>query len=213
MSRKLGVFGGTFDPIHLAHLIVAEQARDQLGLDKLILLPAAIPPHKQQREISDGKHRLEMTRLAAADNPAFEVSDLELRRKGLSYTAETLRLLHEEHPDDELFLLLGGDSLADLPNWYRPNEIRRLATLAVAARPGAAIQQPGDLPIISSDSDGKGVLVVNIPQMEISSTDIRQRIAVGRSIRYLVPAAVEAYIVAHGLYTGNQSDGGPTRTF
>lgn len=204
VGRKLGVFGGTFDPIHLAHLIVAEQAREQLELDALILLPAAIPPHKQRREITDGKHRLEMARLAVAGNPAFDVSDLELRREGVSYTVDTLRWLHEQHPDDELFLLLGADSLSDLPNWYRPDEIRRLATLAVAGRPRSpSIESPHSHHSPTSPGDSSNARVIDIPLMDISSTEIRNRVASRRSIRYMVPAAVEAYIAAHGLYRAN----------
>ena len=199
---RLGVFGGTFDPIHLGHLILAEQARERLRLDEVLFLPAAAPPHKQSREITSGARRLEMVELAIAGNACFSASDLEWRREGLSYTVDTLRELRIERPDACLFLLLGADSLHDLPQWHQPEEIARLARIAVVERPGSP---PIDVralapPLTDEQAAAVAEHLVPIPLIEISSTAIRQRAAAGRSIRYLVPPAVEAYIDAHGLY-------------
>ena len=202
MVARVGLFGGTFDPVHLGHLILAEQARQQLRLQCVRLIPAAIPPHKQETRISDGKHRLEMARLAAAGNPALDACDIELRRGGVSYTVETLRTLHEENPGDELVLLVGGDSLADLPTWRELGEILALAELAVAYRPGTPAPDFSRLAgLVSAERlAAMSQAVIEMPLIEIAARDVRRRVAQGQSIRYLVPAAVEAYIQAHDLY-------------
>ena len=188
---RLGVLGGTFDPVHLGHLRLAETAREQMGLDRVVFVPAGLPWRKAGASIAPAGHRLSMLRLATACNPAFEVSDLEVAREGPSYTAETLEALAEAHPGAELFFLLGEDALADLPNWYQPERIRELATLAVARRPGEPVEAGG--------SNG-AVVWLEMPRLEISATEIRDRVRSGLSIRYLVPDAVEKYIREHGLY-------------
>jgi nicotinate-nucleotide adenylyltransferase len=202
VGRKLGVFGGTFDPVHLAHLILAEQAREQLELDQVVFLPAAVPPHKQGREVTDGRHRLRMVELAIAGNPSFAVSDAELVREGISYTVDTLRALHEQVPSDELYLLIGADSLTDLPRWYQPLELVQLAKIAVAKRPGNGPLDFAGLapPFSKAQISDMARRVIEIPLIEISSSEIRQRVGQGKSIRYRVPAAVEAYIRGNGLY-------------
>lgn len=202
MARKIGVYGGTFDPIHYGHLVLAEQAREQLRLDEVRFIPAAIPPHKQTRAITAAKHRLEMVELATVGHAAFTVSEIELRREGVSYTAETLRLLQEEQPDDDFYLLLGADGLRDLPTWRQSEEILRLARVAVACRPGSpppsvALLSP---PLPRAEAEGICRRLVSMPLLDISATDMRQRLAEGRSIRYFTPPAVVAYIFAHGLY-------------
>ena len=197
MIGRLGVFGGTFDPIHLAHLVLAEQAREQLRLDLVLFVPASAPPHKLGDAISPPKVRLEMVELAVAGHPQFAVCDLELRRDGPSYTVETLRTLKQDHPSAELFLLLGGDSLRDFLGWREPHEILKLARLGVMQREG--VEAP---PTFSefSNAFADRICEIKAPTLSISATDLRRRVADGRSIRFLVPSAVEAYIAAQGLY-------------
>lgn len=189
---RLGVLGGTFDPIHLGHLVLGEAAREQLGLDRVLFVPAGTQWRKSGREIASAEHRVAMAELAVADNPAFEVSTVEVERPGPSYTADTLEELAKT-PDAELFLVLGKDAYEDLPNWVRPDRIRELASVAVAARNGeqVTVEPPA--------------VRLEMPEIGISATDIRQRVAAGRSILYLVPTAVGAYIRKHGLYIGRAS--------
>lgn len=197
--------GGTFDPIHLAHLILAEQARVFLGLDRVLFVPAGAPWRKADRRIAPVADRVAMVRAALAGDPYFEISLIESERRGPSYTVDTLSVLQEQlGPQAELYFILGQDALADLPNWREPARIVQLARLAVAARPGRPPADPAALeravPGIQDRID-----VVPMPQVDISSTDIRRRVAEGISIRFLVPAAVEAYILAHGLYRGREA--------
>ncbi|MGD9889790.1 MAG: nicotinate-nucleotide adenylyltransferase [Dehalococcoidia bacterium] len=197
---RIGVLGGTFDPVHLGHLILADEAREALGLDRLLLMPAAQPWRKAEREVTAADHRLAMLRLAVADNPAFDVSTLEIDRGGPTFTVETLAALRAElvTPADLVFLL-GEDALLDMPHWRDPAGILRLARLGVAARPGSA---PIDFDALERAMPGVTgrVEVVPMPLVAISSTDIRRRVREGRSVRYLLPQPVQAYIVEHRLY-------------
>jgi nicotinate-nucleotide adenylyltransferase len=192
---RLGVLGGTFDPVHIGHLLLAEEAREQLGLESVLFVPAGQPWRKAARQISDGKHRLAMLRLAIDQNPAFEVSDVELERRGPSYTGETLARIREEHKKAELFFVMGEDALADLPNWRDPDRILELAMLAVARRPGDDAANP-DLVAIAPGRE----VWLSMPLIGISSSEIRERVGNGLSIRYRVPNAVEAYIRKQKLY-------------
>lgn len=196
---KVGILGGTFDPVHTAHLIVAEQAREQLGLDNVLFIPAGEPWRKSERAITPAEHRLAMLRLAVQGNDAFGISDIELRRPGSSYTADTLESLAAERLDDAFWFIMGADALADLPNWRDPARIVRHARIAVAPR-----DRYEHLEVIQAEGDIDGIDIridrFECPQLEISSTDIRERAARGASIRYLVPDAVEAYIREHNLY-------------
>ena len=199
---RIGVFGGSFDPVHLGHLLMAEICREHCQLDELRWVPAAVPPHKQNQSRAADTHRVEMLGLAIGAHPSFRVWDIELQRGGVSYTVDTLEALHAERPDDELFFLMGGDSLDDLPNWKTPGRICELATLAVAARSGSSTVQFDVLEEFTTEqrrSDFEDN-VVPMPLIEISSSEIRRRVADGLSIRYQTPRAVEAYIEAHGLY-------------
>jgi nicotinate-nucleotide adenylyltransferase len=189
---RVGVFGGSFDPVHFAHLILAEQCREQAALDRVLFVLAPRPPHKLDKAITAYRHRREMLELAIAGYPVFQISDLERDRTGPSYTVDTLHELQNQQPADEFFLIIGSDSLRDLPSWREPAEIAKLATLLVVDRPDAPA--PAELPIYFR------MQRIASPLMEISSTDIRQRVQAGRSIRYLTPRAVECYIEAHGLY-------------
>lgn len=199
---RLGVFGGTFDPIHWGHLILAEQCREQRRLDKVLFVPAGQPPHKLAGQITAGKLRREMVELAIAGNATFAVSDVELRRPGPSYTVETLRELRREYAGDELFLLIGSDSLSELPQWRDPAKVAELASLVVVTRPGAPLTDLRGLEgVLTAEQIGRvRENVVEMPLVGISATDLRQRVFEGRSVRYLVPRAVEMFIETHGLY-------------
>ena len=190
--RRIGLFGGTFDPPHLGHLALAEVARDRLRLDEVRFVPSGRPPHKRGARVSPARHRLAMTRLAVRGNPIFTVSTIETRRGGPSFTVETLRHVANEKPPARLFLLMGADSLEEFATWRDPDAIRRLATLVVAVRPGGG-RKPGR---------GRDRRVVHLenPGLAISSSLVRTRVRAGRSVRYLVPESVRAYVVRHGLY-------------
>lgn len=199
---RLGIFGGSFDPIHYGHLLLAETCREQCRLDQVWLLPAAVPPHKRRRELTDAKHRIEMLKLAIAGHEAMAVSTLEIERGGVSYTVDTLAAIAEQVPGSTLFFLMGADSLRDLPTWREPRRICELAVPAVVHRSGAPerdFQVLKDLVSAERLSEFRAAQV-EMPIVEISSTDIRQRIAAGRSIRFRTPRAVEKYIETHALY-------------
>ncbi len=191
---KIGIFGGTFDPPHIGHLIVAEHVRDRLGLDKIIFIPAVIPPHKQDRsDITPAETRLQMVRLAIAENPAFEASDTEIRRGGISYTVDTLKELRIQHPHDTLYLLIGMDNVHQFKTWKDPESIRQIAQVVVMTRPGF----PGNR---TSAEGWETMMVCDVPEIDISSREIRDRVRDRRSIRYLVPLPVFDFVVGHQLY-------------
>lgn len=194
---RLGLFGGTFDPIHLGHLIVAEQCREACGLDRLWFVVAGAPPHKPGARTAV-VHRLEMARIAVAGHPAFEVSEIEANRPGPHYSVETIEAIHRDRSDEDLFFLIGADSLADLPHWKQPERIAQLATVVIVNRPGIDPAGPADWPDLGPKA--RPMASVTIPPIGIASHDLRRRVAEGRSIRYLVPRGVEAYIEAQGLY-------------
>jgi nicotinate-nucleotide adenylyltransferase len=199
--RRIGLFGGTFDPPHFGHLVLAEWARVRLRLDRVVFVPAGTPPHKRGRRLTDAALRLALTRLAVRGNPAFTVSGFEARREGPSFTVDTLRHFHARQPGASFYLLMGADSLADFPDWHEPGEIVRLATLVVAVRPAApapAIRARGHS-LVQARAPGRVILLDN-PLVAISSSALRARARAGRSLRYLVPDAVAAYVARHGLY-------------
>jgi nicotinate-nucleotide adenylyltransferase len=199
---RLGLFGGTFDPIHLGHLILAEQCREACRLDRVWFVVAGSPPHKQG-DRTPVAHRIEMARIAIAGHPAFEVSDIEAERPGPHYSVDTLQVVRRERPGDELLFLIGADSLVDLPTWRDPAGIARLATIVVVNRPGIAEENPGVPPRVGPDVND--LQFVTIPSIGIASKFIRERVAQRRTIRYLVPRGVEAYIETHGLYRGPEA--------
>ncbi|HZT05613.1 MAG TPA: nicotinate-nucleotide adenylyltransferase [Chloroflexota bacterium] len=199
MKRRLGVIGGTFDPIHLAHLVAAQEAAYARGLDEVLFVPAAEPPHKRGEPVTDVRHRLAMTRLAIADNPRFRLSTIETDRGGVSYTVDTLRALAAE--GDDLCFIVGMDSLADLPAWHDPAGILALAEIAAVFRSGWERFDVNQLVAKIPSADGR-IALVEMPALDISSTEIRRRVAASRPIRYFVPDAVAAYIDEHGLYRG-----------
>ncbi len=193
---RLGVLGGTFDPVHIGHLLLGESAREQLSLDKVLFVPAGEPWRKQGRQISVAEDRLAMLRLAVGGNQAFEVSTIEVDREGPSYTIDTLEALRSERPNDELFFIVGADALDDMPTWREPERIFELATVVVAGRPVDSDSERPVGPGIRAD----GISAIDMPSIALSSSEVRQRLAQGRTIRYMVPEAVEQYIREHRLY-------------
>ena len=195
---RLGVMGGTFNPIHLGHLMIAEEARQAFQLKKVLFVPSYITPNKDVCGAT-AEQRLAMTRLATADNPYFTVSDMEMRRRGNSYTVDTLRLLKEIYgPSHSLYFISGTDTIHDLHNWNNPEEILSLCQFIGATRPDGSEQIDS---IISSFGElGKNILKLPVPTMEISSTELRRRIRLGLSVRYMMPSAVVEYIRKNGVY-------------
>ena len=199
MIRRVGILGGTFDPVHHGHLVAAEEARYQLGLDRVLFVPAAHPPHKPRQPITPAHHRLRMIELAIAPSPHLAVSRVDLDRPGPSYTVDTLDLLRAEWgPDALLFFIQGADLLADILTWHQPQRLIQLCQLAVVERADVEIDLQyleGHLPGLSSR-----IHWVRMPGLDISSRDLRARVRRGRPISHLVPRAVEAYILEQGLY-------------
>jgi nicotinate-nucleotide adenylyltransferase len=202
---NIGLFGGTFDPPHAGHLIVAQDAALALGLDRILFIPAAQPPHKLESPVTGAVLRLRMLELAIGDDSRFGIEHAELERSGPSFTVDTLRALHEAAADVDLTLLMGADQYAEFPTWREPEEIRRLARLAVLMREGttgaAAVPGASWRPAASEMADG--VLSVAVTRIDISSTVVRRRVAEGVPIRYLVPPAVERFIHEQRLYSRN----------
>jgi nicotinate-nucleotide adenylyltransferase len=201
-SMRLGIFGGSFDPVHYGHLLLAETCREQCRLDRVWFMPAALPPHKQSRVLAPAKARVEMLELAISGNERFAVSTLELDRTGVSYTVETLRAITTQQPVDELFFLMGADSLHEFATWREPAEICRLAIPVVVHR---ADSPPPDFTVLSKLVSPERLAKIRAHQVEmqiidLSSTDLRLRAAEGKSLRYRTPRAVEKYIETQGLY-------------
>jgi nicotinate-nucleotide adenylyltransferase len=205
LTGATGVFGGTFDPIHLAHLAVAEAARDAFGLRRVLFIPAAQPPHKPGHDISPVEDRLAMVEAAVEGNPAFEISRLEIERSGPSYTVDTLTALCEAAPGDRLALILSAESYSEFGSWHEPRRILDLAALVVAPRVGYADADP-DLIARQFPEARATVAFMDGPRIRLSASEIRQRAADGRSVRYLVPDAVAAYIGDHDLYQHQRRD-------
>jgi nicotinate-nucleotide adenylyltransferase len=198
-KQRTGVLGGTFDPIHSGHLAAAEVAIGCARLEQVIFIPAAQPPHRPQA-VAPAPQRLEMCRLATEGNKRFAVSDVELKREGPSYTADTLAELRGLYPDDELFLILGWDAARLFPTWRRPDEVRELASIVVVGRPGSDAPRETDLKSVGLG--GEGVVLCLEPTPDVSASEIRRAVAVGESIAGKVPEQVERYITAHRLYAG-----------
>lgn len=196
---RLGIFGGTFDPPHLGHLILAAEARSQLQLDRLLWVLTPYPPHKRNQIVSSLEQRLDLLKAALAPDDGFELSRVEIERPGPHYAVDTIDILQKQYPDACLYYLIGGDSLHDLPTWYQPQRIlERITGLGVMRRPGddvdpAALEQA--LPGI-----GSKLLMIDAPLMEISSSELRQRIISGRPFRYYLPPAVYNLIIERGYY-------------
>ena len=198
---KIGLLGGTFDPIHIGHLLIAEDAREALGLDTVVFIPAGRPWLKANQSVTDPQHRLAMVGLAIGPNPHFQVSDIEVRRQGPTYTVDTLEQLQQDYsPNAEKFLILGMDSLNDLARWRSPERLFDLCVVVGVSRPGQEEIDIDKLESIAEGASGKIVLISG-PSVGISGTNIRDRVVHGKSIKYRVPVDVESYILEHGLYT------------
>jgi nicotinate-nucleotide adenylyltransferase len=195
---RIGILGGTFNPPHLGHLVCAQEAYLQLGLDNVMLIPAQIPPHKPVEDEPGVKHRLELCRLAIDGDNRLSVSELEIDRPGTSYTIDTLQELHNEDPDSELYLIVGGDIAAGLPEWREPERVLELATPAVAKRRGTSSSHVRRA--LANLPRGDRAEFFQMPRIGISSTLIRRRVRAGQPIKYLVPDAVVGYIEREGLY-------------
>lgn len=215
---KIGILGGTFNPIHLAHLRIAEEVREACALDRVLFVPAADPPHKDVAEQVSFAQRLAMVDAAIADHLYFQSSDLEGRRSGKSYSVDTLEILIHEHPENSYYFIMGLDSFRDLASWHEWQRLFWLAHLVVVSRPGVALEAPLELlpvairdqfcydcqPGLLSHRSGKTVLFLTETYLDISSTRLREMVAAQQSIRYLVPPGVEAYIEQHALYAGQE---------
>ena len=201
-SKRIGIFGGSFDPIHLGHLLMAEQFRSELSLDTVKFIPAKISPFKLNYTPTADKHRLEMLKLAIGAHPNFEIDPIEIQRGGVSYTIDTVEQLQSNQPDATWFLLIGTDSLKDFKKWKSPEKLLQSVQLVVARRGGCPEPDWKELDGLASEETLRAIqqIRLDIPVMEISSTVVRQRIETKRSIRYLVPAPVEVYIQEHQLY-------------
>ncbi|MDB5078325.1 MAG: nicotinate (nicotinamide) nucleotide adenylyltransferase [Chloroflexi bacterium] len=200
-SIKLGIMGGTFDPIHNGHLLIANEAGWRLELDKVVFIPTGDPPHKQDQDITPAACRLDMVRLAIQDNPLFEASTIEIDREGLSYTAQTLEALHEEYEGQaDLYFIIGVDAAADLLSWNEPDQVVTRSKLVVVDRPGYTLPldklQAGLPEIDLADR----IILLHVPLVEIASREIRHRVAQGTSIRYLLPEEVSDYIKREEIY-------------
>ena len=187
---KIGILGGTFNPIHIGHLVLAEEVLQKLRLDKILFIPAYLPPHKEEKELLDGKERMKMVRLAVKGNPRFEAADIEIKRKGKSYSIDTLKGLRLKYPPgNKFFFILGSDSLGYLDSWKDIDSVLKLAKFVIASRPGYALKNPP-----------KGILPVAIESLDVSGFCIRQRMKRNESVRYLLHPAVYAYIIKKGFY-------------
>jgi nicotinate-nucleotide adenylyltransferase len=197
LTRRVGILGGTFNPPHLGHLVCAQEAHAQLDLDVVTWIPTNVPPHKAAPQNPGGRVRLALCQAAVAGDDRFEVSELELEREGPSYSVDTLRLLSDQAPEDELIFIAGGDMARSLPSWREPEQVLSLATFAVAERAGAGRRDIADqLQALA----GAQVEFFDMPRIDVSSSDVRRRVAQGRPIRYLVPDAVADEIERRGLY-------------
>ncbi|MDI9442002.1 MAG: nicotinate-nucleotide adenylyltransferase [Firmicutes bacterium] len=200
-NRKLGIMGGTFDPVHYGHLVTAEAARLEFDLDQVLFLPSGVPPHKTDKQVTSAEHRYMMTLLATLSNPHFEVSRLEIDREGVSYTIDSLQILREQcGPDCELFFITGADAMFEIIEWRGSDRLLRIAHFIAASRPGFSLSELPPDTRRWVDEHRNRFHLLNVPAMAISSTDIRNRVRMGRSIRYLVPEQVEHYIRRHRLY-------------
>ncbi|MBR3309085.1 MAG: nicotinate-nucleotide adenylyltransferase [Lachnospiraceae bacterium] len=196
---KIGIMGGTFDPIHYGHLILAETAYDRFGMDKVLIMPAGDPYFKVERGVSADEDREAMTRLAIEGNPHFEFSDLELKREGDTYTVDTLKILKEQYTYDDLYLIVGSDTLFQMEKWYKPQEIFQMATILSSRRniPNAELEEQMDY---LRSKFGAKIVNLYMPNIDISSTDIRDKVKHDMSVRYFTPDCVIEYIKEHQLY-------------
>ncbi|QIB26650.1 nicotinate-nucleotide adenylyltransferase [Caloranaerobacter azorensis] len=199
--KRIGIMGGTFDPIHIGHLVIAEEIRNEFKLDKIIFIPAGNPPHKDNKKITPAKHRYIMTLLATISNPYFEVSAIEVERKGVTYTIDTIKTLREICSNDiEIYFITGADSILELHTWKNVKELLKLCNFIAATRPGFEMINLKKKIQEMNDKYGANIYTTIVTALQISSTDIRTRIKEGRTVKYLLPEMVEKYIHKNNLY-------------
>ncbi|MCR4399337.1 MAG: nicotinate-nucleotide adenylyltransferase [Syntrophomonadaceae bacterium] len=204
--KRIGLLGGTFDPIHHGHLVLAECAHYEARLDRVIFVPAARPPHKEAGPVVKGDYRYRMVRIAIEDNPHFAVSEVEMRRPGRSYTIDTVREFRERYPGSELYFIVGMDALLEIKTWKDVDELVRLCGFIAAVRPKYS-QDLADPRLAGLPDDfWRRLQLVEVPGLDISSTDLRRRLAAGKPVRYLMPPAVEDYVRRHNFYGGGTHD-------
>ncbi len=211
--RRLGIMGGTFDPIHYGHLVTAEEARVQFGLEQVVFVPNRHPPHKDPRDVTDPEHRYLMTFLATATNPSFTVSRMEIEREGPSYTIDTIAEFRRRNPDPALYYITGADAILQIlrGEWEESPRLLAMCDFIAATRPGFVLDHDA---VRANNVTGRrvdNIHFMEIPALAISSTDIRRRVAGGRPIKYLLPEPVESYITQHGLYGAAAPTGAPAR--
>lgn len=199
-KNRIGLMGGTFDPIHHGHLVAAEEARFQFGMEKVIFIPAGQPPHKNGKNITHPYHRLEMTRRAIGSNPHFTVSDIEIKKEGLSYTIDTVRDMRKQYKGWEIFFITGADAVLEILTWKNVEELLQKCYFVAATRPGFRLEALGEKLARLGPEYASRIKTLEVPALAISSTDIRRRVNEGRPIKYLLPEAAENYIYQHGLY-------------
>ncbi|AXF54658.1 nicotinate-nucleotide adenylyltransferase [Salicibibacter kimchii] len=190
MGRKIGILGGTFDPPHLAHLMIAQEAMDACTLNEVWFIPTSIPPHKQNEDMASVNDRVEMTRLAISNRSSFRLCTIELDRKGPSYTLDTINILKRAYANDEFYFIIGSDMAVSLHTWNGIEELKKLVTFIVTTRPDYGVDSPFE----------EAFIKVHVPEMELSSSDIRERVKNNESIRYLVPEVVRTYVEENRLY-------------
>ena len=204
--KSLGILGGTFDPIHYGHMVAAECVRDAFHLDRILFVPAARPPHKDPEGVLDSRHRFNMVELAAQDNPNFEVSSMELDRQGLSYTVETVASCRQLYPAAEIYFILGIDALLWINTWKELERLSKLCHFILVTRPGYELNRNDQRFREIPDYLWEKTLILPIPGLYISSSEIRQRVTEGKTIKYLVPEMVEKYIVEYNLYQDEEEN-------
>lgn len=204
--RRIGISGGTFDPVHYGHLIAAEDIRQKFNLDKVLFIPSGMPPHKDASRIAGAVHRFNMLYSAVKDNPYFEVSRMEIEREGTTYTIDTLTQLKKLYDGAELFFIIGTDVVQDLPTWKEYEKVLGMCEFIAVLRPGYREEDFSSRIAYLKNACMARINTVEIPLIDISSTGIRERLKNGKSVKYLVPEAVEAYIREHGLYTGGDAE-------
>ncbi|MCL5780829.1 MAG: nicotinate-nucleotide adenylyltransferase [Firmicutes bacterium] len=198
--KQICLMGGTFDPIHYGHLVVAEEVRQKFGIQKVIFIPAARPPHKMDQEISEPHHRVNMTRLATASNRYFEVSTIEIERQGLSYTIDTVQEIKSIYKIETVYFITGADAVLEILTWKEAEKLLNMCTFIAATRPGYNLNNLKETLKSLPGEIFKKTLPLEVPALSISSSDIRQRVREGRSIKYLLPEPVEQYIKENKIY-------------
>jgi nicotinate-nucleotide adenylyltransferase len=204
--KKIGIMGGTFNPIHYGHLFLAENAYEQIGLDQVLFMPSKNPPHKAKPVAVSDQQRTDMIRLAIRDNPHFILSTMELHRDGITYTADTLTLLKKEKPDNHYYFIVGADSLFMMQDWYQPQTIFQLCTVVAASRDKIEKEQLEKQALYLKKQFQADILLLDMPTIQISSANIREKTAMGKSVRYYLPEKVVNYITDNRLYL-NSSEG------